>query len=210
MVRGLLLDLDDTLFDRGAAFDAWSDGIAQVQLGRSLDPGERDTLRVLDQRGHRSRVQFAEDARRFGLHVDPAAFPFELASHVVPEPGVAELIAELARGRRVAIVTNGGAAQRVKLERIGLASIVRTVMVSEEVGLAKPDARLFQRALQWSELRPEELVFVGDEPVIDLAPAASLGMATAWRVRDGVSWPAELAPPSYRLPTLDPLREIVA
>ncbi len=205
--RGLLLDLDDTLFDRGAAFDAWCDGIAQLQLGRVLEPGERESLHGFDRRGHRSRHEFADDARGLGLTVDAARFPFELADHIVPEAGVIDTIAELAGSRRVAIVTNGGGAQRIKLQRIGLEKIVRMVMVSEEVGFAKPDARIFERALAWSELRADEILFVGDEPVIDLAPAASLGMATAWRVR-GARWPQELAPPSYRITAIDQLREI--
>jgi len=205
--RGLLLDLDDTLFDRGAAFDAWSDGIAAVQLGRVLTPGERETLRAFDRRGHRSRQRFAEDARALGLQVDAALFPSQLAAHVVPEEAVVETIAELARTRRVAIVTNGGTAQRVKLQRIGLESIVRMVIVSEEIGIAKPDARIFQHALKWSECAPAELLFVGDEPVIDLAPASSLGMATAWRVR-GAAWPEELARPTYQIASIAALREI--
>ncbi len=206
MFRGLLLDLDDTLFDRGAAFDAWSDGMAMVQLGRLLEPNERETLRALDRRGHRSRTRFAEDARLLGLQVDASLFPFQLADHIVPEPGVVDTIAELARTRRVAIVTNGGPAQRLKLQRIGLDTIVRTVLVSEELGFAKPDARMFQHVLKWSELPAEELIFVGDEPVIDLAPAASLGMATGWRVRG--DWPAELAPPTFRITSIVALREI--
>jgi len=207
--RGLLLDLDDTLFDRRAAFDRWADAAAASQLGRALAQTERDTLHQLDRRGHGSRVRFAEDARLLGLDVDPARFPFELAEPIVPEPGVEDTIAELARSRRVAIVTNGGPAQRVKLQKLGLDTIVHTVMVSEELGIAKPDARLFERAIKWSELRVEELLFVGDEPVIDLAPAASLGMATAWRART-TTWPVELAPPTHRITAISELREICA
>jgi FMN phosphatase YigB (HAD superfamily) len=208
VIRGLLLDLDDTLYDRSAAFDAWADGLATTQLGRTLDPAEREDLIAFDRGGHRSRARFAEDARRLGLSIDPEKFPFELADHVVPEAGVRDTIAELARTLRVAIVTNGGAAQRVKLARVGLDSIVRTVMVSGELGIAKPDLRIFQRALGWSELSAGELLFVGDQPVIDLAPAASLGMATAWRVRG--PWPDELAPPTYKITSIDQLREICA
>ncbi len=206
MFRGLLLDLDDTLFDRGAAFDAWSDGVAMLQLGRLLEPAEREALRAFDRRGHRARARFAEDARLLGIQVDAAQFPFQLAEHVVPEAGVVDTIAELARTRRVAIVTNGGAAQRLKLQRIGLDKVVRTVIVSEELGIAKPDARIFQHALKWSEVAAPEVLFVGDEPVIDLAPAASLGMATAWRARG--EWPLELAPPSFQIASIDQLRGI--
>jgi HAD superfamily hydrolase (TIGR01509 family) len=195
--RGLLLDLDDTLFDRAAAFAAWADGMAHIQLGRPLDPVELADLISIDRRGHRSRRAFADDARRLGLAVDAEAFPFQLAEHVVAEPGLRETIEGLAHDRRVAIVTNGGAAQRSKLQRLGLASIVRTVFVSEELGIAKPNPEIFERALAWSELPARDVVFVGDMPAIDLVPAAALGMATAWRVRG--EWPAELAGPTHRI-----------
>jgi HAD superfamily hydrolase (TIGR01509 family) len=200
--RGLLLDLDDTLFDRTAALHAWADAIA----GRALEPAEREALRRFDGRGHRSRERFAEDAKRLGLSVDPARFPFQLVEHIVPEPGVRDTLVELARSRRIAVVTNGGPAQRLKLQKLGLDTVIRTVLVSEELGFAKPDARMFQSAIKWSELAPHELLFVGDEPVIDLAPAASLGMATAWRER--AEWPPELAPPSFQITAIDQLKEI--
>jgi len=202
VIRGLLFDLDDTLFDRGVAFAAWADGLAAIQLGRALEPAERAHLVEIDRRGHRSRHEFAADARALGLAIDPEAFPFQLAEHVEPEPGVYEAVSNLARDRRVAIVTNGGPAQRVKLQRIGLDSIVRMVMVSGELDVAKPHPAIYQRALHWSELAPAEVVVVGDHPEVDLAPAAALGMATAWRVRPGVAWPVTRAPPTYRLKRL--------
>ncbi len=197
MYRGLLLDLDDTLFDRAAAFEAWADGMAHVQLGRPLDPAELADLIAIDRRGHRSRRAFADDARRLGLVVDAEAFPFQLAEHVVAEPGLRDTIEALAKTRRIAVVTNGGPAQRSKLERLGLASIVRMVFVSEELGVAKPNLEIFEKALAWSELPARDVVFVGDMPAIDLAPAAALGMATAWRARG--EWPAELAAPTHRI-----------
>jgi len=205
--RGLLLDLDDTLFDRAAAFAAWAGGLAEVQLGRALDPAELDDLIAVDRGGRRSRRRFAEDARLLGLAVDPEAFPFQLAEHVVPEPGVRETIEALASNRRIAIVTNGGAAQRVKLARIGLDSIVRMVLVSDEIGIAKPSIEIFERALRWTELQAGDVLFVGDQPATDLAPAATLGMATGWRARRG-GWPPELAPPTYTIERIEQLVEL--
>jgi putative hydrolase of the HAD superfamily len=185
--RGLLLDLDDTLYDRGAAFAAW---VAE-RLGHEPTPGELGELRAIDGRGHRPRPAFAADAAKLGIAVDPDRFPFELAEHVRPEPGVADAIIALAATRRVAVVTNGGSAQRSKLARIGLDRVVQATFVSGELGMAKPDPALFARALAWTELAASEVLFVGDEPAIDLAPAAALGMATAWRRR--VPWPEGLA-----------------
>jgi HAD superfamily hydrolase (TIGR01509 family) len=205
--RGLLLDLDDTLYDRRPAFVAWAEATARAQLGRGLAIEELDGLCAIDRRGHRSRAQFAGDARRlYGLAVDPDRFPFELAEHLVPEPGARETIAAIARTRRVAVVTNGGPAQRVKLAKVGLADVVHAVFVSHELGVAKPAPAMFERALRWSELPAADVLMVGDMPAIDLAPAAVLGMATAWRQRS--EWPAELAPPAYVIRAVTQLAEI--
>jgi putative hydrolase of the HAD superfamily len=208
MFRGLLLDLDDTLFDRAAAFERWVAELSRRQLGRELEPAVLRALVALDHRGHRPRSQFAADAWRLGFEVDPDAFPFQIADHIVPEPGVLDTIEALAPIRRIAIVTNGGAAQRTKLARLGLAGVVHEVFVSSELGIAKPDPGIFERALDWTGLAAPEVLFVGDHPLIDLAPAAALGMATGWRVRS--AWPDELGPPTYTLASIRELREVCA
>ena len=191
--RALLLDLDDTLFDRGAAFLAW----LADRLGRAPEPGELAAWAEIDRRGHRPRAEFAADAARRGVAVDPDRFPFELAEHVEPEAGAREAVGRLAARLRVGVVTNGGAAQREKLARIGLAGVVHAVFVSGELGSAKPAAAIFERALAWTEAAPHDVLFAGDDPIVDLAPAAALGMATAWRVRG--EWPRWLAPPAHRI-----------
>lgn len=196
--RALLIDLDDTLFDRTAALRAWADSAARAALGRPLSAAEWQLLVELDGRGHRSREAFAADLRdQLGLAIDAPRFAHALVEHIAREPGVTETVAALAAAKRVGIVTNGGAAQREKLRALGLNGIVHAVFVSAEVGSTKPELGIFERALRWTEHGASEVLFVGDDPNIDLAPAASLGMATAWRVRG--SWPRELAPPTHRI-----------
>lgn len=200
--RALLLDLDDTLFDRTAAFRAWAEACARAQLGRPLSEVEWRVLLDIDGRGHRSREEMARDAReRLGLSIDAQRFGHALCEHVAREAGVAETVTQLARTHRVAIVTNGGSAQRAKLAALGLADVVETVFVSGEQGCAKPAIAIFERALRWTEHAAGDVVFVGDDPVIDLAPAASLGMATAWRRRDH-AWPIELAAPTHHIDSI--------
>ncbi len=202
--RALLLDLDDTLFDRGAAFRAWLAG----RLGRAPGPEELEAWTELDQRGRRPRDEFAQAAARLGLAVDPDRFPFELAEHVAPEPGAREAVARLAARLRVGVVTNGGAAQRDKLARLGLAGVVHAVFVSSELGAAKPARAIFERALRWTEHAPHDVLFAGDDPIVDLAPAAAHGMVTAWRVRG--EWPRWLAPPAHRIHSVAALEELCA
>ncbi|MDQ3335279.1 MAG: HAD family hydrolase [Myxococcota bacterium] len=202
--RALLIDLDDTLFDRTAALRAWGDTSARAQLGRPLAAAEWELLVELDGRGHRSREAFAADARdRLGLSVDAPGFGHLLVEHIAREPGVLETVTQLAETKRIAIVTNGGAAQRAKLCALGLDGIVHAVFVSGELGSDKPALEIFERALRWTEHAAADVLFVGDDPVIDLAPAALLGMATAWRARG--SWPRELALPTHRIESITEL-----
>lgn len=183
MVRGIFFDLDDTLFDRTAALGRW----IAAHVG-TLEVEELAWVIELDDRGRRPRSVFAAGViDRFGLNRSAselaAAFPAELAAQVEPEDGVRETVERLARRYRVAVVTNGGAAQRTKLARAGVDDLVEAVFVSGELGIAKPAREIFEKALAWSELAADECLFVGDDPINDIAPAASLGMTTAWRRR---------------------------
>jgi putative hydrolase of the HAD superfamily len=205
--RAVLLDLDDTLYDRATAFRSWIDELSQMQLKRPLDEREWAAIKKLDERGHRPRHRFAADVRdRIGLFIDPDRASAQLAEHVQPEAGVREAVAALAAACRVAIVTNGGPPQRVKLQRIGLAEVVHEAFVSAELGFAKPDVAMFEHVLAWTHERPADVLFVGDHPMADIAPAAAIGMATAWRARD--PWPDKLPPPTYTLATIPQLLEI--
>ena len=51
----------------------------------------------------------------------------------------------------------------------------------------KPDPEIFRRALGALKIRPEEAVFVGDNPESDIAGAKAVGMKTIW-MRDSF-WP---------------------
>jgi putative hydrolase of the HAD superfamily len=204
VVRAILFDLDDTLFDRTAALRRW----ATAQLGE-VDAETFAWIVELDRRGHRPRLHFAAGiVERFGVRRTvtelAAAFPSELAAHVEPEPGVRPAIERLIAHARVAVVTNGGAAQRDKLARAGLAHLIREVFVSSELGIAKPAPAIFERALAWAGVPASECIFVGDDPLVDLAPAAALGMATAWLPR--APWPATLElSPTYTIASIGAL-----
>ena len=179
-----------------------------------IEPADELWLLERDARGRRPRLELATDlVERFGLPGRPeqiaSAFPLQLASHVEREAGVREQIARLAIQTRVAVVTNGsGAAQRMKLRRLGLDQLVHAVFISGELGVAKPGPELFQHALRWSGQAAADCLFVGDDPVNDIAPAAALGLVTAWRER--CAWPSELPAPSHRLPTIAALERVCA
>jgi putative hydrolase of the HAD superfamily len=131
--------------------------------------------------------RFRRVLRRFGVE-DPA-LAFELgegyraARRELAEvfPGARETLALLRSRQRIwlAVVTEGSPAdQHRQLERLGLRELFHDVVVSDEVGLHKPDPALVGLALTRSGVAPRRAVFVGDRPVWDLVPAKRLGMGT--------------------------------
>jgi putative hydrolase of the HAD superfamily len=90
------------------------------------------------------------------------------------------------RGLRLAVITNApGAHQRQKLASVGLAHLFDSIVISEELGVPKPDARIFQAACVKLGVRPEEVVHVGDRLDLDAVAAMRAGMHGVWLNRRG-------------------------
>lgn len=107
------------------------------------------------------------------------------------------------------VITNGPKeVQEEQLQVTDIARYFRHVLISEEVGFAKPHPEIFRRALELTEVLPGEALFVGDTPEIDIAGAQRAGMHTAWINRKNRPWPKNLASPSYVLDSLQQLLEL--
>lgn len=91
------------------------------------------------------------------------------------------------------IVTNGPSArQRKRAAALGLGRWFDIWVISEEVGSAKPDRRIFEVALARARVGPAEAVMVGDDPRTDVAGAQAAGLHGLWVNRGGRPWPAEV------------------
>jgi putative hydrolase of the HAD superfamily len=62
------------------------------------------------------------------------------------------------------------------LARLGVAGLLDVQIISGVEGVEKPDPAIFRLALDRTGLRPNECVYVGDNPVFDTTPAEALGM----------------------------------
>ena len=92
-------------------------------------------------------------------------------------PGAAETLVRLrARGLRTGVVSNFDGRLPGILDGLGLLSLLDTVVLPADAGAAKPDPRIFARALEHLGVRPEESVFVGDDAQRDLAGARAAGL----------------------------------
>jgi putative hydrolase of the HAD superfamily len=92
------------------------------------------------------------------------------------DPAMLDLADELrARGRTVAVLTNGTDTIPAEVAEQGIACRVDHVFNSAEIGHAKPDARVFRHVLDVLDL-PGEAVFFTDDSPRKLAGAVEVGM----------------------------------
>jgi putative hydrolase of the HAD superfamily len=144
-----------------------------------------------------ARRAVAEQAfRRLGLrnlavaHALGDAFTRTRSERMHFFPGALETLLELrARGHRLALLTNGGAAfQREKIERFALAPLFDVVLVEGELGYGKPDPRVFERALRALGAAPQEALMTGNDLRSDIYGAKRAGVRAVWidHARTGV------------------------
>jgi len=135
-----------------------------------------------------------------------------------PYPGVIELLGELRElGVRLGIITHGWTIKQAeKLVRLGLVPLLDrdSIFISDQIGIAKPNPKLYATALRAHDLDPARTVYVGDNPVNDVAPPKSLGMVTILarlnaEPGDGERRLGEAETPDFVIHSFQDLREIL-
>lgn len=118
-------------------------------------------------------------------------------------PGAIELIRELRPHYGLHIITNGfEATQATKLTASELRPYFDHVVCSETAGCAKPDVRIFQRALKLARATAEESLMIGDNADADISGARNAGMDQAHFAPEASGDPSA----TYRIHQLDELR----
>lgn len=198
MRGGVLFDLDETLIDRARSMELYVDRLYE-DFSTHIDeplPSFRARLMELDGGGYVAREVFC--ARVADVVDTPAVDAAGLIRHfyayawdvTVAMAGAVEGIRRLkAGGVPVGIVTNGGSAnQRKKLRTSGLGALVDCVVVSEEVGVRKPEAEIFRIAADRLRIAPARSWFIGDNPAVDIVGARDAGFRAIW-LRGTLPWP---------------------
>ncbi len=215
VVDGLVFDLDNTLLDRYGAFR----GVAESFYEEHLRPAalvERDEAVEMmvrwdgdgynDREGMLRRWLSEWPDVRLDMESLRAWYRAEMERQVEPDAAVNEFLAQL-NERQVpwGIVTNGSPNQHGKCRNAGLDRLAGFIIVSEDVGYAKPAPRIYRDALEATGLStPERVMFVGDNPKADIDGAKRFGMKAAW-VRRGRQYPPDLIPPDH---TIDHVLEV--
>lgn len=211
-IQAVLFDLDDTLFDHAHATRHALTQVAASQPDLAAWPldefvGRHDhILETLHRRvlAGELTVDVARLAR-FAQLLEAAGVleardrAVEVAAIYRPAyeegwravPGALDVLHALAeRNVPVVIVTNNGVAeQRLKLARTGMSALIRALVTSEEVGVAKPGGEIFARALDAAGVGAASAVMVGDSWPADIEGARRAGIRAVWFNRTGAAAP---------------------
>jgi len=160
------------------------------------------------------RRRFADYLRETGE--DPRRAPGlarlyegELSRRAHPLPGCRATLRRLRPRFRLGLVTNGlTRIQHGRLRVSGLDRYFETVVTSEACGVAKPDPRILELALDRLGLAAREAVYVGDDPAVDHAAARGAGMPFVW-VDRGRPLARGLRPPRRRVTHLGEVPELL-
>jgi putative hydrolase of the HAD superfamily len=208
-VRAIAFDLDNTLWDVEPVLAR-----AEVRLLEWLEEHcPRMVQRLSSEDMRHAREQLArrephnahdvsylrltaleEHAREHGYdaRIAAAAFGVFLAARNEVEvfADVAPALARLRRRYPLASFSNGNA----DLARIGLQQVFTVSLNARQIGAAKPERRCFERLAHELGLGTAGILYVGDDPLLDVAAAREAGCATAWMNRRALTWPQQLAP----------------
>lgn len=106
-------------------------------------------------------------------------------------PGAREAVDAVGAVRPLGLISNGPSReQRQKLVLAGLSACFAAVVVSGEVGVAKPDAAIFERALAALGVQAGESVYVGNNYALDVEGARAAGLDAIWLDERGAGPPA--------------------
>lgn len=135
------------------------------------------------------RETFGAAAARLPAEYFPAVFErfAEADAWRVYNDVLPTLIALTRRSLKLGVVSNWDDRLRPLLVRLGLAPYFSSLVISYEVGAAKPDPRVFRRAAAELAVAPGELLHVGDSRELDVLGARKIGATGLQVVRSGAT-----------------------
>ena len=187
-IKAVFFDFDDTLQSRKGAYRLYCESFLDRYFP-TIDKSERE--RKLDEMeehvdgGYKDReVYFPEMIELWKWENHPPmqelydSFNYDFGKHVVMLDGAVEVLKEIKkRGYILGAITNGvSSLQNIKLDTAGIRELFDVVVVSGDIGIYKPDRRIFDEAVRRAGVRNEEALFVGDHPINDIEGALGADM----------------------------------
>jgi putative hydrolase of the HAD superfamily len=206
MLKAVFFDIDDTLYSTHSFAMRAREASVDAMLAMGLKADRRTVLRELTEVVHEfsSNYEHHFDKLLSRLPFEATlglSFPLVISAAVVAyhETKFRELTAyddvtEVMRilhktGLTLGIISSGiTLKQAEKIVRLRVHRFIdpRAVFISDQVGIGKPNPKLYLRAIERIGCQPHETMHVGDHPVNDVDGANAAGMVSVWNRREGL------------------------
>lgn len=191
MIKAVIFDYDGTLADRcKATSTAYRKYLIKYIINEKIDKVLLETmvqdLVLWDEFGAGSkRLSFEKFEKRYNYHIDHAHFIdwwIHNAGKYEPLfPNTLAILNYLKEKYKLAIITNGTVVgQNVKIDSTGIRNYFDEVVISHEVGIEKPDPKIFKLTIERLNVKPDEAVYVGDSYHNDIFGAYQAGLKPIW------------------------------
>ena len=138
-----------------------------------------------------------------------ATFQRERPAHHIVYDDTVPTLRNLRRTYPLAMLTNGAVdLQRRKIELSGLKPFFDVITISGEIGIGKPDSRVFELTLDRLRATPAEAVMVGNSLKSDIAGALGAGIKAIWLNRSGATAKGDIKP-DVEIAGLDELEDVL-
>ncbi|MEB7792178.1 HAD family hydrolase [Enterococcus faecalis] len=119
-----------------------------------------------------------EFTTREGQHFYESMFKY-LISSITIDNEINDLLEKLSVSCELVMLTNGFSnEQNLKINKLGFKDYFSKIYISEDIGIEKPDIRVFQRILTDKNISPENVLMIGDSLDNDILPAEKIGINT--------------------------------
>jgi len=226
-LKAVLFDIDDTLFSTTDFARSARRNAVRAMVAAGLDVPEEQVVRELEEVVKEFSSNFSHHYDKLLMRMPESAYEGVNSALIVTAGVVAYhdtkfqelkpfedvrpfLRALQAAGVRTGIVTHGWTTKQAeKLIRLNLVSLLdpAAIFISDQVGISKPNPKLYTTAQRTLGCEPGEMLYVGDNLAHDIAPPNSLGMVTAWSRRGAKPNQDESIVPDH---TIDDFRELAA
>lgn len=222
----ILFDADETLFDfnkaeesalekamveHGAVYDSNHHLVHYREINRGIwDEFERNLITAKELKIERCRRFF----EKLGMSIDPKEFSDSyltaLGEMAFLFNGVEEIIDNLHKKYRLILITNGLAkVQRARMKKTLLQNYFDSIVISEEIGISKPNIGIFEHAFKSiGHTDKSTVLIVGDSLKSDIQGGINFGIDTCWYNPRGLNNSTDISP-TYEIRSMEELADIL-
>ncbi len=169
-IKWIFFDMGSTLIDESKAMEH---RIREVIAGTDITYEQFIERKLIYAR--QNKPADLETIKYFGLTKTPWHKEDELLY-----PDTIECLKNLHKHYNIGIIANQSFGSKERLKKFGIWKYIDLLVASAEEGVAKPEPRIFEIALERTGCKVEEAVMVGDRLDNDIVPANRIGMYTIW------------------------------